>query len=790
MTRKGRGRTGKKVNRPSRAARGRGSFSDNWKRWTVSGICVGLIVITWVVFGRTAGFDFLNYDDSFYVYENPLINRGLTRAGLIAAFTQPLVGNWHPLTSISLMLDAQFFGLKAGGYHGVNVLLHSIAVLLLFIVLRTLTDSTWRSAFVAAVFAIHPLRAESVVWISERKDVLSGVFFMLMLGSYVRYARHPQFFSYLLVAVTLMLGLLAKAMLVTAPVILLLLDYWPLRRFASLDGEQIGERTIAARSQFTWLIVEKLPLFAISAAVSIATIFTQQLALEAASYLTLPWRIENALVSVWVYLRQAFWPFSLAIFYPHPKGSLPFWEVGLALVMLVITSAAIFLQRKRYLYLITGWLWYLVMILPVIGLVQVGWQAHADRYTYLPQIGISIIVAWGVADLGRGWHFRRFVTGFAGALTVIVLMFIAWKQVDHWSTSVRLWTHTLAVTKNNDVAERGLGTALLKLGRIQEAIVHDRAALKIRPGDANALTNLANALFQAKEFPEAVAQYRELVRLRPNDGAAHRNLGKALSQSGATDEAIVEFKEALRIRSNDPDASYSLGNAFLQKNELVQSIEYFRKTIQAQPAHAAAHYNLGIALQRSGQLDQAIEEFRQTINLQPQHFDAHNNLAIALSKTGQLQEAIAAEQSALRIKPENAEFHSNLASIFLQTGQVADAVAQWREAVRLQPDKLGPQISLAWVLATTSDSKVRNGAEALDLAQRAHRAAGDRNLMASRVLAAAFAEQGQFAQAIETARDGMRRADAAGQFSLVGSLQEDLVLYQQGIPLRESAASK
>lgn len=790
MTRKAKVRRGKKVNPPGRTARARSSQSDKWKRWTAPGICVGLVAITWIVFGRTAGFDFLNYDDSFYVYENPLINRGLTRAGLIAAFTKPLVGNWHPLTSISLMLDAQFFGLKAGGYHFVNVLLHSIAVLLLFIVLRKLTASTWRSAFVAAVFAIHPLRSESVVWISERKDVLSGVFFMLMLISYIRYARQPRLLSYLLVAVTLMFGLLAKAMLVTAPFILLLLDYWPLQRFASLDGEHVDEPTIAPRARLSWLITEKLPLLAMAAAVSVATIFAQEPALESASYLTLPWRIENALVTVWVYVRQMFWPFDLAVFYPHPKGSIPVWEVGLAFVLLVITLAAIFLGRKKYPYLVTGWLWYLIMILPVIGLVQVGWQGHADRYTYLPQIGLSIIVAGGVADLSLGWPFRRFATGLVGTLTVVVLMVIACQQVDYWSSSVRLWTHTLAVTSNNDVAERGLGTALLKLGRIEEAIVHDRAALRIRPGDANGLTNLANALFQAKQFPEAVEQYREIVRLRPNDGEAHRNLGKALSQSGATDEAITQFKEALRIRSNDPDASYSLGNALLQKNELAQSIDYFRKTIKAQPDHAAAHYNLGIALQRSGQIDEAIEEFRQTINLQAQHADAHNNLAIALSKRGQLQEAIAEEQIALRIKPESAEFQSNLASIFLQSGRVADAVARWREALRLQPDKLGPQISLAWVLATTSDSAVRNGAEALELAQRAHRAAGDRNLMTSRVLAAAFAEQGQFAQAIETARDGMRRGDAVGQFSLVGSLQEDLVLYQQGIPLRESVPSK
>ena len=464
----------------------------------------GLVAITWIVFGRTLGFDFLNYDDSFYVYQNPLIKNGLTRAGLIAAFTKPLVGNWHPLTSISLMLDAQLFGLKAGGYHAVNVLLHTIAVLLLFLVLRSMTGSTWRSAFVAAVFAVHPLRAESVVWISERKDVLSAVFFFLMLGAYIRYARQPHLSSYLAVLAMLILGLLAKAMLVTAPFILLLLDYWPLQRFASLEVKHLGDSPIAQPARLTWLILEKLPLLAVAAAVSIATLFAQEPALEAASYLTLPWRIENALVTVWVYLRQMFWPFGLAIFYPHPKGSLPFWGVGLALVMLLVTSAAIFVGRKKYPYLLTGWLWYLVMIFPVIGLVQVGWQAHADRYTYLPQIGISIIVAWGAADLTVRWRFRRVVTGVAGALAVGGLMVLAGQQVDHWSSSIRLWTHTLAVTQNNDVAERGLGTALVKVGQVQQAIVHDRAALRIRPGDANALTNLANALFQAKEFPEAI----------------------------------------------------------------------------------------------------------------------------------------------------------------------------------------------------------------------------------------------------------------------------------------------
>lgn len=771
---------------PKNAARSR-SLSDQRKRWVTPAICLSLVVITWIVFGRTLGFDFLNYDDSFYVYQNPLIKNGLTRAGLVAAFTQSLVGNWHPLTSISLMLDAQLFGLNAVGYHFVNVLLHTIAVLVLFLVLKAMTGSTWRSAFVAALFAVHPLRAESVVWISERKDVLSGVFFLLMLGAYVRYARQRRFSSYLFVAVMLILGLLSKAMLVTAPFILLLLDYWPLRRFAFLEAKNNSNSTIIPPARTTWLILEKLPFLGLAAAASIATLFAQKPALESAAYLAFSWRIENALVTFWVYLRQMFWPFGLAIFYPHPKDSLPLWEVGLALVMLLITSAAVFVERRKYPYLLTGWLWYLGMLFPVIGLVQVGWQAHADRYTYLPQIGLYVIIAWGVVDLTDGWRSRQFVTGSAAALTVVVLMVIAGEQVNYWSSSVSLWTHTLAVTQNNDVAERGLGTALLKIGKVEQAIVHDRAALRIRPGDPNGLTNLANALFQHKELPEAIEHYREIVRLHPNDSEARRNLGKALFQSGATDQAMAEFREALRIRPNDTDAAYSLGNALLQKGEIAQSIGYFRKAIEAQRNNVAAHYNLGIALQRNGQLDEAIGEFRQTVKLQPQHVDAHNNLAIALLKEGQTQGAITEWQTALRIQPENAEFHSNLASALLRSGRVAAAVAEWRETLRLQPDKLGPQISLAWTLATTPDSAVRDGSGALDLAQRAYRTSGDRNLMIFRVLAAASAEAGQFVQAIDAAREGARRAEAAGRTSLVHSLQEDLVLYQQGVPLREHA---
>jgi len=748
------------------------SPSRSRSRWLVPALCFALVAITLVIFGRTVRFDFFNYDDSFYVYQNPFISNGLTRTGLVRAFTHPLVANWHPLTSISLMLDAQWSGLHAGGYHAVNVVLHTLAVLFLFLAFRAMTGALWRSAFVASLFAIHPLRAESVVWISERKDVLSGFFFFLALWAYSRYAKKPPAFGrYLLAVLAFTLGLLSKAMLVTFPFILLLLDYWPLRRFA--PGTRLSR-----------LILEKVPFVLLTAAISVVTIFAQEPALKGVTDLPVQWRIENALVTVWVYLREMVWPLHLAVFYPHPRATLPLWLVGASLLALLVVTAALIRIRKSYPYLITGWFWYLGMLVPVIGLVQVGGQAHADRYTYLPQIGIYLMISWGVADLTAGWRKRQTILTAAALLIVAALMILASRQVDYWSSSIALWRHTLAVTAGNDVAERGLGTALLKIGRLDEAIAHDQAALRIRY-EVNGLTNLANALFQKGELPEAIAHFREVVRLRPNDSEVRRNLGKALFQSGAIEQSIAEFREALRISPTDSDAAYGLGNALLQKGEAAAAVPYFRKTLDANRNNLAAHYNLGIALQRSGQLDLAMAEFRETLWLEPQKVGAHNNLANALFKKGLTKEAIVEWQTALQVEPDNAELHNNLATAFLKQGRLAEAMAEWRKTLQLEPNKIGTEISLAWILATAPEDALRDGRRALELAQQANESSADRNLMTWRVLAAAYAETGQFQDAINAALEGARRAQADRQSSIAQQLQLDLSLYQQEIPLRD-----
>ncbi len=745
-------------------------------KWVNLAICLALVVMTWVVFGRVVTFGFFNYDDSFYVYQNPSINHGLTRAGLIRAFTHPLVGNWHPLTSISLMLDAQWSGLHANGYHLVNVILHSVAVLLLFFLLRTMTGKIWRSAFIASVFAIHPLRAESVVWISERKDVLSAVFFFLGLLAYVRYARKsPTPGRYLLVVLCLTLGLLSKAMLVTFPFLLLLLDYWPLGRFQPVSLAKVR-----------WLILEKMPLLLPVGAIAAATIVAQGPARQAAHDWPLRWRIDNSLVTVWIYVRQMFWPQHLAVFYPHPKDTLGIWIVIAALAGIITVTVAVLRFGGKWPYLITGWFWYLVMLVPVIGLVQVGWQAHADRYTYLPQIGLCLVLAWGISDLTDGLPRQRLILGVSGGATLIALLLLSSRQVGYWSSSIRLWQHTLAVTTGNDVAERGLGTALMSAGQLDEAILHDRAALRIRPGDANGLTNLANALFLKGELSEAIRYFREVIRLRPNDAVSRRNLGKALHRNGSDDEAIEQFREALRLKPGDADAAYSLGNTLLGQNKTAEAITYLRQTLASEPNHLGGHYNLGIALLHEGKTGEAINQFRAALAVDPRKAEIHNNLAIALRKAGLTSKAISEWKIALEFEPQNAAIRANLAIGLLEDGQVAEAVAQWREVLRLAPDSLAAELSLAWLLATAPEDSVRDGKAALQLARRASRAAAEGTFTTYRVLAAAYAETHDFNDAVDTAVEGAQRAEARDQPSTAELLRSDLKFYERGIPLRDA----
>jgi tetratricopeptide (TPR) repeat protein len=474
---------------------------DKNRRATI-GICFALIVMVWFVFGQTLSFDFVNYDDDRYVYTDTSISEGITRHGLQRIFMQPHSANWHPLTSFSHMLDCQLHGLNPAGHHLSNTVLHMATVLLLFLVLKSMTGSLWRSAFVAAVFAIHPLRVESVAWISERKDVLSGFFFMLTLGAYLHYTRRPfSLRRYVPVCLLFALGLMSKPMLVTTPFVLLLLDWWPLKRIQDPP----------TRKNIAGLLIEKIPLLLLSAAACAATIWAQQRAVASLNELPLLWRFENAILSSVIYLKQLLFPAGLAVLYPvHSPLSL--WAVGISLGVLTVITVFVVRRCRTQPVLLTGWLWYLGMLAPVIGILHVGQQAHADRYTYLPQIGLGILAAWLTGDWAVTRRRRHWL-----ALTVTVLlicfMVVARLQAGYWRDSYSLWGRALACTQNNPIAHSNLGVALFIDGQTAEAIRHFERALCLKPEQAEIYNNLAAAYADEGRYPEAVAAAKQAYRL-------------------------------------------------------------------------------------------------------------------------------------------------------------------------------------------------------------------------------------------------------------------------------------
>jgi tetratricopeptide (TPR) repeat protein len=655
-------------------------------RWTVPGVCIFLAAIIWVVFGQTLGHEFVNYDDDFYVYENPAVTQGLTLQGIIWAFTHVHCSNWHPLTWVSHMLDCQFYGLSPGGHHLTNILLHTATAILLFLILRQMTGALWRSAFVAAVFAIHPLRVESVAWVAERKDVLSGLFFMLTIGAYVRYAqrrsrvepsslrsaasgsREPgaqavsaldprlSALDYCLVLLFFALGLMCKPMLVTLPLVLVLLDYWPLNRLRA-DAATEPVFRLAGRLVPRRLVFEKLPLLGLAVASCAVTIFAQTKSILPFENMSLSLRVGNALISCVAYLGQMFWPSGLAVLYPFTAGGVGVSEVVLSLVLLAGISTGVFILRRRRPCFLTGWLWYLIMLAPVIGIVQVGAQARADRYTYLPQIGLYLLLTWAAADLCAGWRHRRVVLGGGSMIILMALIFCARAQTAYWRNSESLWTHTLACTSDNFIGHNNLGIALLKTGNVDEAMVHYQKALEINP-----------------DFAEA-----------------HNNLGNFLFQKGSVDEAMVHYQKALEINPDYAEAHYNLGYALLKMGNVDEAIAHLQKALQINPDYAEAHNNLGYALIQKGSVDEATAHFQKALQINPDYADAHNNLGNILLEKGSVDEAIIHFQKALQIKPDFAEAHKNLSNALLQKGRVDEAIPHFQKAPQSQRPPAKPE---------------------------------------------------------------------------------------------------
>ena len=550
----------------------------------------------WIAFGQTLHHEFVNLDDGAFVYANPTVSQGLTLNGIAEVFLQNHAGNWHPLTSITHMLDCDLYGLNAGGHHSTNVLLHAATAILLFLVLRNLTAAFWPSALVAAVFAIHPLRVESVAWVTERKDVLSGLFFVLTVGTYARYARRPfSAGSYFWVLVLFTLGLLSKAMLVTVPFVLLLLDFWPLRRIPSNFRLSTLDRRLVRR-----LVVEKIPFLVLSAASCAVTFWAAKHVTDPIQTLGLRWRVANALAAYVTYIGQMFYPVGLAVFYPHPEEHLSWERIGLSAMVLLVISAGVFVGWRKRPYLVVGWLWYLGMLVPVIGLVQAGKQARADRFTYLPQIGLYLMITWGAVELCRYWRFHRVVLSAAAILIPASFLVLAHAQTRYWRDSVSLWTHTLACTSDNFLAYENFGFTLGEQGK----------------------------------WNEAVPYFERALQLHPDSAEGHYNLGFTLGQQGKWNEAIPHFERALQLKPGYPEAHYNLGYALARQRKWNEAVSHFERALQLNPDYASAHNALGVALGQQGKWNEAIPHFQRALQLNPDSVEARNNLARALGQQG------------------------------------------------------------------------------------------------------------------------------------------------------------
>lgn len=732
-------------------------------RGVVLAICGLLLLGTALVFVQTARYEFVNCDDNEYVYENTAIQRGPTWQCAWWAITSPHSANWHPLTWLSHALDWRLFGKWnadldryvqswPGGHHLVNLGIHAICVILLYLVLQAMTGATWPSAFVAAVFAIHPLHVESVAWATGRKDTLSALLFLLTLAAYHAYAtRVFSWWRYAVVVVTFGLGLTAKPMLVTVPFVLLLLDYWPLRRIAFFDARN---RALSALLPAR-VILEKIPLLALSVGSCFLTTWAQA-SVGAFKPLDFPFRLANAVISYAAFLGQMFWPAGMVVQYVHKGPSLRLEDTLLPLAVLVpITLASIwFGLRKRY--LLVGWLWYVGMLVPVIGLVQVGAQARADRYTYLTQIGLYMMIAWGLRDVAATWRWRALVYAAASAAVLAALAAVAWRQTSFWQNSLTLWTHSVECQPLNDFAQSSYADALYEAGRADEANVHHRESYRLNPKYIAPRCHLAGNLYKegkqgegrlnGEGKPQEAAQYAkakfdealavcdealaEAALCRANgepigskdDAQIHFLRAIVLHALNRVDEAIAEFRASLAENGDNPDALADLAFVFWQAKRYGEAHDLCAKALQIKPEFPEAHRTMGTILLAQEDLAGAEKQFADVL----------------ISSPGDLAS------------------REQLAQVLWKEGKFRPAVEQYQQLLERQPTNVDAWLAVARRLISDPRPEARFGAEARQIAQHVCEATGNQNIFALNVLAAAEAETGDFDRAQATLRQALQ----------------------------------
>ena len=689
-------------------------------------VCLFLVLAILVVYWQVRNYTLVNFDDVSYILNNPHIRAGLNFKGIAWAFSFPGYDYWHPMTWLSHMLDCHFYGLKFGMHHQVSLILHILNSILLFLVFRQMTGAVWRSAFVATMFALHPMNVESVAWLAERKNVLSAFFWLITMLTYIHYSKRPSVFRYFPILFVYTLGLMSKPMVATLPFVLLLLDYWPLRRInLSHSGSNYQKtpklnNTEFQRSSTFHLALEKIPMLILSA----ACIFLSSLAVQrlgsviSTASVPMSLRIKNALVSYISYIIKMIWPHNLAVYYPYPQ-IISLWQVAIAGLLFICISFLVFRVVRSKPYLSVGWLWYIGTLVPVIGLVQAGlWPAIADRFTYVPFIGLFFIIAWGVPDLVVRWRYRGIKLATLTAALFAIFAATTYLQVGYWKNSITLFEHTLDVTSNNYIAHHKLGEAL----KLQN-----------------------NTVAAAKHYSEA-------LRINPDFFATHLNLGIILRDEGKLNEAIDYFSRALRLK----------------------------------PGRSEPHFELGVTLEKQGDFDTAIRHYREALRIKPDYAKAHNNLGIILIRRNKDKEAIFHLSEAIRIDLNYAEPHYNLGVIYTDQRNIEKAILHYKKALDLNPNMAQALYNLSWILASCENERYRNGEEAVKLAERLCKIAQNNQPLALDALAAAYAETKEFDAAVLNAHKGLELAEKQGPKELVLGLKKRLALYKKRQPYHQN----
>ncbi len=656
--------------------------------WTPALIVLGLALAAFAAYHQVSDHAFISFDDNLYVTANAHVQQGITGRGIVWAFGFTEHTYWHPVTWLSHMLDVELFGLDAGRHHLMNLLFHIVNGILLFAALRMATGSYWRSAFVAALFALHPVNVDTVAWVAERKNLLSTTFWMLTIIAYVQYVRRPTIPRYSLVGCAFLLGLLTKPMLVTLPFVLLLLDYWPLKRIAAVPGQGAHARFRLEGASMGMLVTEKFPLFALSlASIALSTMSMSSGGMSVTRELVpLALRVENAVVSYPLYLAKLFWPANLTFFYPFPEA-IPLWQTAGALLILLAATAASVLALLRAPWLLVGWLWFLGTLVPVSGIVQGGlWPAIAERWAYVPYVGIFVILAWGVPYLLETLRIPRLALPAAAGTVILACMALTWQQVRVWKDDFTLFSHGVAVNPDNYVAQVNLGEALARKGLFTDAISRFQEALRVYPADTLALSGMAHAHEKLGETMKAEEYYLQALRYKPGDARVSSGLARLYAETGQDGKAMDLYTRILERDPSHAGAEYGIGILYARSKDQVRAEEHLLRSLNLDPGNAEAHSSLGVILMNQGRVREAERHFAEAARIDPESREIRDYLAAARRHREKIAADIAALEGRRRSDPGNAGVLRALGLLHAGNGDHAEAIEAFTALARLQPD--------------------------------------------------------------------------------------------------------